>query len=106
MPRLLTPASATAVELAAVQLPLRVLAMLPLRRGCQARVVPGSRAAKVALPRQCDPPRAMAALRAPVPASQLHQRSLDSQHSLNGIPSFPWPPEIAPEWGWFAGRKV
>jgi hypothetical protein len=45
----------------------------------------------------------MAALREPVPASQLHQRALDRQRGLSGMPSFPWPPGLAPVVGRFAG---
>jgi hypothetical protein len=50
----------------------------PRQNSC--RSCPAAAPQKVALPRQCDPPRSVAALRAPVPASQLlHQRALDRQ---------------------------
>jgi hypothetical protein len=62
--------------MAAVQLPLRVLAMPPL----EARLPP-------------------------VPASQLRQRALDRQRGLSGIPSFTWLPGLAPEVGRFPGSK-
>jgi hypothetical protein len=97
----LTQASATTVELMAeVQMPFRVLAMPPLRRCCQARVVPGSRAAKVALPRQCDGRSSSVNADFPAPAT-----STDRQRGLNGMPIFPWPPGAAPEGGMFAGSK-
>jgi hypothetical protein len=79
--------------------------MPPWRRSCQERGIPGSSAAKVTLPMQCDPPLTMAALRAPVSASQLYQRALDRQRGLSGMPSFPWPPGLAPEMGRFAESK-